>query len=151
MLTSNAVSPSLVLPANDVPLPVAKVHLVRFGRHHCEIQTSAPGSVTSAARTYECRAFVSLADRVWRPIVRHDGEAIVVRDRVEGRALAGMLRVLEHHLGPVRELARSLPHRDHADVSGQPWLLPAGRGKCGRSHLEGVVCELVSAGTPVLV
>jgi hypothetical protein len=104
-------------------------HVARFSKHTCKIEVTVGASASGPPPIFVAEAFVrEPVGRELRPVVWRPGEAVAIHSDTEGQAVSGILRVLEHHLGPLEELVSASGFCDPEQFKGDPWpLLSADR------------------------
>jgi hypothetical protein len=101
-------------------------HVARFAKHTCKIEVTVGASTSGPPPIFVAEAFMrEPIGHELRPVVWRQGGAVAIHSDTEGQAVSGILRVLEHHLGPVEELVSAAGFCDPPQFKGDPWLLPA--------------------------
>lgn len=100
-------------------------HVARFGKHTCRIEVTVGSSVAGPAAIFVAEAYVrETLGRELRPVVWRPGELVAIHSDTERQAVSGILRVLEHHLGPLDELGSASGFDGAVESRGDPWPLP---------------------------
>ena len=101
-------------------------HVARFSKHTCKIEVTVGASASGPPPIFVAEAFVrEPVGRELRPVVWRPGDTVAIHSDTEGQAVSGMLRVLEHHLGPLEELVSATGLCDSGQFRGDPWPLPS--------------------------
>jgi len=101
-------------------------HVARFAKYICKIEVTVGASASGPPPVFVAEAFVrEPVGRELRPVVWHRGDAVAIHSDTEGQAVSGMLKVLEHHLGPLEELVSASEFGVSPQFKGDPWPLPS--------------------------